>query len=85
MKVAAMIELVSADRAKLGQWRKRYAQLGLPGMLNDKSRPGPTFTKIHQVLVNLLDRKAHVGDDRLRRQPMNLLPASWKQRTNRPC
>jgi len=28
------------DVMKVGRWRHRYAQAGLPGILKDKSRPG---------------------------------------------
>ena len=28
------------DPGKVGRWRQRFAQLGLPGILKDKSRPG---------------------------------------------
>jgi len=33
-------ERLEMDKNKVGRWRKRYAEMGLPGILKDKTRPG---------------------------------------------
>lgn len=33
-------QLTGADPGKVGRWRNRYAEQGLPGILKDKTRPG---------------------------------------------
>lgn len=52
----AIAEKLGQDKMKVGRWRKRYAQSGLPGISKDKSRPGriaPLAASIRSRIVQM--------------------------------
>jgi len=49
-------EQLGEDPGKVGRWRSRFAQLGLPGILKDKTRPGriaPISSRKQKRIVNM--------------------------------
>ena len=47
-------EQLGEDPGKVGRWRSRFAQLGLPGILKDKTRPGLRIPAFVGHLIRLI-------------------------------
>lgn len=62
------------DVMKVGRWRHRYAQAGLPGILKDKSRPGripPIAASVRSRIVEMTLHETPVGNTHWSRTTMS--------------
>ena len=56
MQNKEIANMTGSDPGKVGRWRKRYAEMGMAGILKDKTRPGripPISTSLRSRIINM--------------------------------